>query len=262
MKRREVNLNTILFDMGGTIEDIWYSDETAAAVVSEITKLLRRNGIAANCGSDEFWQRLNSGVNSYKKWSQEAMLEKKPEEIWADYYLKDFGFPREKIISIAETLAQTWETVYYHREMRPNVKETLESLRQRGYKLGVISNTASLYSVFNVLEGYGIRDYFSDVTLSSITGYRKPHPSIFEISLRQMRSMPENCVYIGDTLSRDVIGSKKAGFAKAVQIRSFMTEVSDTELFPDACTPDRIIYHMDELVEYLDQMRGAEIKHL
>ena len=50
----------------------------------------------------------------------------------------------------------------------------------------MISNTASLYSVFDVLERYGIRDYFSDVTLSSVTGYRKPNPGIFKIALRQM----------------------------------------------------------------------------
>ncbi len=66
-----------------------------------------------------------------------------------------------------------WEVTYYHRELRPKVKETLEELKKRGYHLGVISNTASLYSVFDVLEQYGIRDYFEDVTLSSVTGYRK-----------------------------------------------------------------------------------------
>jgi putative hydrolase of the HAD superfamily len=256
MIRKEVNLlNTVLFDMGGTIEDIWYNEETASTVLSAIMDILGRNGIAANCGPDEFWQRLISGVSSYKKWSQGVMLEKKPEEIWPDYYLRELGLPREQIVPIAETLARTWETVYYHREMRPKVKETLEALHQRGYKLGVISNTASLYSAFNVLEQYGIRGYFSDVTLSSITGYRKPHPSIFEISLRQMRSKPEQCVYVGDTMSRDIIGSKKAGFGKAVQICSFMTEMSDTDVLPGSFAPDCTIHRMDELVEYLDQLK-------
>jgi putative hydrolase of the HAD superfamily len=261
MKRREVNLpDTILFDMGGTIEDIWYNDETAAAVITAIRNLLDCNGLTANCSSDEFWQRLNNGVHSYKKWSQSVMLEKKPEDIWPDYYLREFGFAREKVVPLAETLAQTWETIYYHRELRPQVKETLESLRQRGYKLGVISNTASLYSVFNVLEQYEIRNYFSDVTLSSITGYRKPNPAIFQIALRQMQALPEQCVYVGDTVSRDVIGSKRAGFAKAVQICSFMTKVSDTETLSGANAPDHTIYQMEELVDYLDQLQNAERK--
>ena len=108
------------------------------------------------------------------------------------YYLASLGLPDEKVGEIAEELADFWEVTYYHRERRPGVRETLEALKTRGYKLGVISNTASLYSVFNVLEHYGIRDYFQDVTLSSVTGYRKPHPGIFQISLRQMQSKPKN----------------------------------------------------------------------
>lgn len=245
--------DTILFDMGGTLEDIWSSEETAEAAVSEIMELLRGGGIIVSCGLAEFRQRLDRGVKEYKKWSQATMLEKKPEEIWPEYYLGEFGFPREKIVPLAETLAQTWETVHYHRELRPHVKETLEALKRRGCRLGVISNTASLYSVFNVLEQYGIREYFSDVTLSSITGYRKPHPAIFEISLRQMRAEPERCVYVGDTISRDVIGAQRAGFLKAVQIRSFLTEVSDAGLSQNDCKPDHIIERIDELIDCLDQ---------
>ena len=68
-------------------------------------------------------------------------------------------------------------------------------------KLGVISNTASLYQVFDVLKDYGIRDYFQDVTLSSVTGYRKPDPNIFLVSLHQVQSDPASCAYVGDTLS-------------------------------------------------------------
>ena len=41
----------------------------------------------------------------------------------------------------------------------PGVEEMLQALQQRGYHLGVISNNASLYNVFNVLEDYGIRKY-------------------------------------------------------------------------------------------------------
>lgn len=107
-----------------------------------------------------------------------------------------------------------WECTYFHRELRPGVREMLAGLKARGYRIGVISNNASLYNVFNVLEGYGIREYMEDVEVSSITGYRKPHPEIFRISMKQMQEKPENCVYVGDTLSRDVIGSKEFGLER------------------------------------------------
>lgn len=255
-------LDTVLFDMGGTVEDISFNSETVESVTKQLMEILNANGVPVNCNSVVFWNRINCGIRNYKGWSQNAMLEKKPEEIWPDFYLSDFDFPRERIVQLSETLAQTWESVYFHRELRPNVRETLEALRQRGYKLGVISNTASLYSVFNVLEEYGIRQYFGDVTLSSVTGYRKPHPGIFTIALRQMCSEPENCIYVGDTMSRDIIGSKKAHFAKAVQIRSFMTDISDAQVGDSRYQPDHIIYDLSELVEYLDRLREEEQKNI
>lgn len=161
-------------------------------------------------------------------------------------------------MEISEELAQTWEKVYYHRVLRPHVKESLDALQERGYKLGIISNTISLYSVFNVLEEYEIREYFQDVTLSSVTGYRKPHTAIFEIALRQNDSKAENCMYVGDTISRDVIGAKRAKFGKVVQIQSFMTEMSDEKVKDDSIVADYIISDMEQIVPYVDKLRAEK----
>ena len=143
---------------------------------------------------------------------------------------------------------------YYHRELRPGVEEMLQALQSRGYHLGVISNNASLYNVFRVLEDYRIRGFMEDVTVSSVTGYRKPHPEIFRIALRQMQAKPEMCVYVGDTVSRDIIGPKQVGFAKAVQIRSFLSEQKDVHVAADAAQPDKVIGTLMDLVTWLDQI--------
>ena len=244
-------LDTVQFDMGGTLEDIWYNEETAERVARGLLDLLEQHGLTVSCGQSVFWEQVQQGVSRYKAWSEGAALEKKPEEIWSMYYLASLGLPDEKVGEIAEELADFWEVTYYHRELRPGVRETLEALKTRGYKLGVISNTASLYSVFNVLEHYGIRDYFQDVTLSSVTGYRKPHPGIFQISLRQMQSKPENCVYVGDTRSRDIMGAKRADFGLAVQIGSALTEQKDA--LTDPCwQPDARITSIPELLTARD----------
>ena len=222
-------IKTILFDMGGTLEDIWYNDQTIHSVTGELRTFLNEHDLGTGCNDITFWNKLNSGIRTYKQWSESNELEKKPEEIWPEYYMADFNLDREKLQEVAERLAGMWEVTYYHRELRPKVKETLEELKKRGYHLGVISNTASLYSVFDVLEQYGIRDYFEDVTLSSVTGYRKPHPSIFQISLRQMQAKPEECAYVGDTISRDIIGAKRMHFGAAIQIQSFLSAQKDVE---------------------------------
>ena len=119
-------------------------------------------------------------------------------------------------------------------------------------KLGVISNTAALFQVFDTLEEYGIRDLFSDVTLSSVTGMRKPCTDIFTVSLRQVQSKPEECVYVGDTVSRDVIGSKRAGFAAAIQIGSKLTREKDAHIQREY-EPDYVI---SEIYDVLPTVQG------
>ena len=150
-------LNTVLFDMGGTLEDIWNNQETQAKAMDALQKTLRAHGLEPGCSPEEFDRRVMAGLKEYKRWSEGLELEKKPEEIWPDYYLKEFGFDREKLIPITEELANLWEVTYYHRELRGDVLETLEALKARGYHIGIISNNASLYNVLNMMEEYGIR---------------------------------------------------------------------------------------------------------
>ena len=135
-------LNTVLFDMGGTLEDIWNNSETLAAVMERLREMLEAAGLNPGCGPEAFQERVLAGLKAYKSWSESVWLEKKPEEIWPDFYLRDFGFDRERLLPITEDLANMWELTYFHRELRPGVQDMLESLKARGYKLGVISNNA------------------------------------------------------------------------------------------------------------------------
>ena len=107
--------------------------------------------------------------------------------------------------------------------------------------------------MFDILEEYGIREFFKDVTLSSVTGFRKPCTDIFRVSLRQMQSVPEDCVYVGDTVSRDVIGSKRAGFAAAIQIGSHLTSEKDDNIRREY-EPDYYIQDIYEVYPLVSSM--------
>ena len=96
-----------------------------------------------------------------------------------------------------------------------------------------------------------------DVTVSRVTGYRKPHPEIFRISLRQMQVKAEDCVYVGDTISRDIIGAKGAGFARAVQIGSHLSAQKDAAVQGAAERPDAVITDIRELTGWLDGINPA-----
>ena len=223
-------ITTVLFDMGGTLEDIWVDEASRTASIAELDRMLRGWGMDPGLSPQALRTSVENGWKRYDKVRSSGDVELKPTQIWADYILTDFDFPREQLLPRCEEIAHMWEVTYFHRVLRPRVPEMLTELKDMGLKLGVISNTAALYQVFDSLEEYGIRGFFQDVTLSSVTGFRKPCRDIFTVSLRQMRSRPEECVYVGDTVSRDVIGSKQAGFAAAIQICSRLTREKDLKL--------------------------------
>lgn len=172
-------IDTVLFDMGGTLEDIWVDDESRHSSIQGVLDILRAHGIDLNMDFETAAQSINAGWERYGAYRDPRQRELKPEEIWGSFVLTDFGLNEDSVRPYAEELAHMWEITHYHRTLRPHVKEMLEGLKGLGMKLGVISNTASLYQVFDVLKDYGIRDYFQDVTLSSVTGYRKPDPKFF-----------------------------------------------------------------------------------
>ena len=238
-------IDTVLFDMGGTLEDIHVDDESRHASIQGVLDILRAHGIDPDKDFETAASAINAGWERYGAYRDPRQRELKPEEIWGSFVLTDFGLDEESVRSYAEELAHMWEVTHYHRALRPHVREMLEGLKDLGMKLGVISNTASLYQVFDILKEYGIRDYFQDVTLSSVTGYRKPNPNLFMISLHQVQSDPAHCAYVGDTISRDVIGPIRMGFGATFHIDSYLTRLKDTHVSPDV----KATYNIQDIYE-------------
>ena len=238
-------IDTVLFDMGGTLEDIHVDDESRRASIQGVLDILRAHGIDPDKDFETAASAINAGWERYGAYRDPRQRELKPEEIWGSFVLTDFGLDEESVRPYAEELAHMWEVTHYHRALRPHVREMLEGLKDLGMKLGVISNTASLYQVFDILKEYGIRDYFQDVTLSSVTGYRKPNPNIFMVSLHQVQSDPAHCAYVGDTISRDVIGPIRMGFGATFHIDSYLTRLKDTHISPDV----KATYNIQDIYE-------------
>ena len=247
-------ITTVLFDMGGTLEDIWVDEESSVTAIAALDRMLRGWGLDPKLPLEELRRAVDAGWKRYDVIRSADDVELKPVPIWCDCVLSEFNFPRERLAPHCEEIAHMWEVTHYHRKLRPRVAEMLAELKAMGMKLGVISNTAALFQVFDSLEEYGIRDFFQDVTLSSVTGLRKPCTDIFTVALRQVRSKPEECVYVGDTVSRDVIGSKRAGFAAAIQIGSKLTHEKD-EALDKALAPDYFIEDIYDVAAIIRALR-------
>lgn len=250
-------IDTVLFDMGGTLEDIFIDDDSRQKSAQGVKDICANYGLIITDDIETMIPKIRAGWDAYGAYRDKTERELKPEEIWGDYVMPAFGFTFEQIKPLAEELAHMWEIIHYHRVLRPRVKEMLEGLKSLGMKLGIISNTASLYQVYEILEDYGIRDYFQDVTLSSVTGYRKPDGNIFKISLHQVRSEPSTCAYVGDTFSRDIVGAARAGFGATFHIYSKLTAMKDTAGHYDF-EPTYSISDIYEVYSILAEQAAAE----
>lgn len=60
----------------------------------------------------------------------------------------------------------------------PGAKSLLTELKQRGYKLAVISNGGHATRL-NILQGLGFSHYFDEIVSSGLLGISKPNPEIF-----------------------------------------------------------------------------------
>jgi putative hydrolase of the HAD superfamily len=91
----------------------------------------------------------------------------------------------------------------------PETLEVLTTLQARNIPLGVVSNFDS--RVYSVLDSLGIRAFFRSVTISSETGYAKPHRAIFEAAVRSLGIPAETVLFAGDSLVDDYQAAQAAG---------------------------------------------------
>ena len=250
-------IKAVMFDMGGTLEDLYSDEKNDRATAYALYEILQKHGIEVPYDAETLWRKVDVGIRAYKKDSERTLRELKPEEIWVDWGFKDIPVDKVKLAEISEEIAHMWEITFYDRKLREHGAEMLKMLKEDlGMYVAVVSNTGSLFQVFETLEKYGVRQYFDDITLSSVTGYRKPHPYIFRVALAQANIKPEECAFVGDTLSRDVVGPRRMGYGRVFKINSFLTKQKDIGKYE--VEPDYEITDIYDVYTLLKKEREAE----
>ena len=251
-----MSIRAVFFDMGGTIQTFGYTRELRLAATAGLQEQLLSAGIDLHLDNQGLYQLVSDGLERYHRWSIQSMEELSTQVVWRDYILVDHPVDLDALAAVSEDLMLYIETHYYERNMRPEMPTVLESLQAMGLKIGLISNVCSRGQVPINLDEYGIRHYFDPIVLSSEYGRRKPDPAIFHYAARLANVPTSECLYVGDRIARDIVGSRKAGFRLAVQIRHDFDHGESDE----GATPDAVIDTMMELIDLLrqDQIRTAE----
>lgn len=91
----------------------------------------------------------------------------------------------------------------------PDVKETLEELKRRGYTLVVITNKPTVH-VKPVLEAFGIAHLFSEMLGGHSLPSIKPHPAPLYYVCGKYGILPKQMLFVGDSRN-DILAANMAG---------------------------------------------------
>jgi HAD superfamily hydrolase (TIGR01549 family) len=87
------------------------------------------------------------------------------------------------------------------------VEKVLQSLKQGGKRIGIISNMDPRLE--NILQEAGLRHYFEFVIASYEARCFKPQVDIFKLALEKYSkecTKPVECCHIGDSYNEDYLG--------------------------------------------------------
>ncbi len=134
-----------------------------------------------------------------------------------------------------------------HVEHRADASDTLAAIRERGLKVGLLSNTVWPASYHDALLARdGLMDLIDVRHYTCEHERMKPHPDAFAAVLRELDvAEPRSAVFVGDRPFDDVYGARRAGM-RTVLIPNELVPAYDVEA-------DARISSLAELLDVLDR---------
>ena len=229
-------VKAVIFDWGGTLTpwhdidlaDMWRAVCTAHLPADDVEK-----ATAALLEAElELWRR---GTEEHRSATLADVFE-----------LAKAGV--ELTEALLETHFETWTP---HTLTDPAVPGLFRSLRDRGVKIGVLSNTMCGRDWHErVFARDDVLDLLDGAVYSSEIPWTKPHAEAFRAAMDAVGvTDPASCVFVGDRPYDDVHGAKSLGL-RAVQIHHRTTHAFTR---PGLIPPDALIHGLDELLPHLDR---------
>jgi len=202
-------ITTVFFDLGSTLvycKDPWLPiyEQADRAMVG----VLRRAGISIDPAS--FSTEFGGFIQSYYQKQYEDNIE--PTSLAAlRNLLIQKGFPGVQDIVLLKAMEAMYAVTQKNWYREEDAIETLEVLKSRGFRLGIISNTSDDQNVQGIVNQSGLRPYFEYILTSAALGIRKPDMRIFQAALDHFQVPPVAAAMVGDLLQTDVLGANQMG---------------------------------------------------
>ena len=177
MHPKATSITTLLFDWDGTLVDSEQLGLTA----------FEQSFAALGVAFDHDVYRAVYSPNWYSVYEAMGLPKEKwqmADELWIQHY--------------GEQIAQPV----------PGAQETLLDLRQKGYRLGVVSS-GSECRVAREISELGLENFFETVICNEQMENKKPHPEGLETALHSLSCPSEATAYVGDS-PEDIEMGKRA----------------------------------------------------
>ncbi|ADB32469.1 HAD-superfamily hydrolase, subfamily IA, variant 3 [Kribbella flavida DSM 17836] len=229
-------IDTVLFDWGGTLAtwrdiDLYAVWRSVATLIDEA----RADDLAAKLVAAE----------------EAAWLRSRDEHVSST--LEDVCLLADVVMTPA-ALAEYERLWHPHTELDPDAIDLLTDLRNRGYRIGVLSNTIwSRQRHEQIFARDGVLDLIDGAVYTSEVPWTKPHPEAFLAAMRAAGGTePARCVFVGDRLFDDVWGAQNVGM-RAVHVPHSAipaNQIGHTEGIPDAT-----VHRLAELSSVLESWK-------
>lgn len=137
-------------------------------------------------------------------------------------YLAFLKMAEEKSLSSPFVIADKLDTLYWSFLIQnikpfPDALDFLKFLKQKNIPVAIVSDMTTKIQIEKINK-LGVSNLINFLVTSEDVGVEKPHPKIFETAMQKLNMSPKECIMIGDSFEKDIIGAQKLG------IKSFLVE--------------------------------------
>jgi len=243
-------IRAVLLDFGHTLVDFQRTQEALHSAYEQIKARIEAVAYMEAPELLDLVERVAGGVDRLvAKSYEERRMEELDQSALFREALSSIGFDLPD--DVIRHIVHLDHTAYSNSiTVEPEVRETLDVLRERGYRLGLVSNMTLLPELIRGdLDSLGLTGQLDSAVFSSEVGVRKPDPRIFREGLARLGAEAAQTAFVGDRLYDDISGAQAVGM-RGVQTRQFRQE-DDASFRPDA-----VIDHLQELPEVLRRFGG------
>jgi putative hydrolase of the HAD superfamily len=238
-------VDTVLFDLDDTLHD----DTTAyRAAAREVAQAVARDH---PIDAEAVFAGYESAVSAF--WSGLTAdhlrlgIAAERERMWYDALLAAGLDDRQVAREAAAAYGRARSGAL---ELSPGAREVLAALRERGCKLGLVTNGFA-ETHHDKIDRLGLRDLIDAFFLADEVGMVKPDPALFRHACGVLGSEPARAAMVGDRYGRDVVGAREAGL---------FTVLLDVHVIPipeGAPQPDAIVTSIAEVLDVLPLASAA-----